>query len=102
MPSMFARSRESSAAAVSKTLRQLVDKGFVERSVGTADGRQRKYQLTAKGKRTMSRLRQRREEAIRQVWMQIDDASLRSFIGFSEKLAAGLSTLLGREPRPSL
>lgn len=94
MPSMFARSRESSAAAVSKTLRQLADKGLVESSVASADGRQRKYQLTGKGKRTMTRLRQQREEAIEQVWAKFDEPSLKRFIDFSDKLSKELVKLL--------
>jgi hypothetical protein len=48
MPSMFAKNRSSSAAAVSKTLRQLADKGLIRSSLSKADGRQRDYELTAK------------------------------------------------------
>src|SRR5512145_2872283 len=48
MPSMFAKHRSSSAAAVSKTLRQLADKGLIRSSLSKADGRQRDYELTAK------------------------------------------------------
>src|SRR5690349_16595176 len=58
IPSLFAKSRESSAAAVSKVLRQLLDKGLVRVSVSDADGRQRNYELSAKGHKTMERLRQ--------------------------------------------
>src|SRR5688572_13926862 len=46
MPSMFARSRESSAAAVSKIIRQLLDKGLVAVAVDAKDGRVRRYTLT--------------------------------------------------------
>ena len=51
MPSLFAKQRESSAAAVSKILRQLLAKGLVSVQLGEEDGRQRRYELTAKGKR---------------------------------------------------
>src|SRR5512142_3093459 len=47
MPSMFARTRESSAAAVSKALRQLLDKGLVSVGLSKEDGRHRAYLLTA-------------------------------------------------------
>jgi len=39
IPSMFARSRDSSAAAVSKILRQLLDSGLVSAAIGRADRR---------------------------------------------------------------
>ena len=41
MPSMFARQRDSTPAAVSKTLRQLIDKGLIEVKLNKSDGRQR-------------------------------------------------------------
>ena len=50
IPSMFARSRDSSAAAVSKILRQLLDAGLVTAAIGRADRRNRSYKLTAKGR----------------------------------------------------
>src|SRR5688572_23870959 len=53
MPSMFARRRESSAAAVSKILRQLLDKELVVVSLKEGDGRQRNYELSPQGKRTL-------------------------------------------------
>ena len=64
MPSMFARRRESTPAAVSKILRQLIDKRLVDVTVSKADGRQRDYALTAKGHRTMLRLREQREQRL--------------------------------------
>ncbi len=94
MPSMFARQRESSAAAVSKTIRQLVDKGLVTVSLGEGDGRQRKYDLTAKGKRVMARLRRARKEAIDRVWTQIDQAELETFNQFADELEGKLSALV--------
>src|ERR1700675_320084 len=50
MPSLFARRRESSAAAVSRLVRQLLDKRLVSAAAHDHDGRQRQYVLTAKGK----------------------------------------------------
>src|ERR1039458_9593675 len=58
IPSMFARSRDSSAAAVSKILRQLLDSGLVSAAIGRADRRNRRYKLTAKGTRALGELRE--------------------------------------------
>lgn len=101
MPSMFARRRDSSPAAVSKTLRQLSDKGLVECSVESEDGRRRSYQLTAKGRKVMARLRARRQEAIERVWSRLEPESLETFIHFSEQLSSGMGDLLEREERRS-
>src|SRR6202166_439612 len=56
IPSMFAKSRDSSAAAVSKILRQLLDARLVTAAIGRADRRNRSYKLTAKGHRTLAEL----------------------------------------------
>jgi DNA-binding MarR family transcriptional regulator len=86
MPSLFARQRESSAAAVSKILRQLVDKGFVVATIAKDDARQRRYALTPKGKRVMERLRESREAAIREVWLTLGGAGMRAFTNFGNEL----------------
>ncbi len=86
MPSMFARERESTPAAVSKILRQLQDSGLVSASIDRRDGRQRRYALTAKGRRTMRALRSAREEAIGAIWMDLDPKRLESFTVFSAEL----------------
>ena len=90
MPSMFARRRESSPAAVSKTLRQLADKGLIVARVARTDGRQRTYEPTSKGRRTLSHLRARREEAIEHVWQTLDARQLRAFTRFSNQLTERL------------
>lgn len=87
MPSMFARHRASSAAAVSKTLRQLLDKGLLSVALSKADGRQRDYVLTAKGKRLLDGLRREREVAIEEIWTSLPPAEVGSFIAFGEKLS---------------
>ena len=92
MPSLFARRRESSPAAVSKILRQLLEKGFVVAAVGQSDARQRKYSLTAKGRRAMDRLRESRQAAIGEVWLGLPGADLRAFTAFGQ-------TLIGRLER---
>ncbi|MBN2574511.1 MAG: winged helix DNA-binding protein [Deltaproteobacteria bacterium] len=86
MPSMFAKTRDSSAAAVSKTLRQLLGKGLVSVSLSKADGRQRAYQLSAKGKRALEALRQEREQAIERIWLGLDPSEVKNFVGFGNRL----------------
>lgn len=86
MPSLFARRRESSAAAVSKILRQVMDKGFVVASIGKGDARQRTYSLTQKGKRVMDTLRKSREAAIQDVWLALPGNGLRAFTELGTEL----------------
>ncbi len=86
MPSLFARRRESSAAAVSKILRQLVDKGLVVAAIGKDDARQRTFSLTARGRRVMEKLRESRKEAIRGVWLSMDRDGVRAFTSFAKEL----------------
>ena len=86
MPSMFARQRESSAAAVSKILRQLQDKELVIASLSESDGRQRHYGLSALGKRTLERLRELRQHAIGEVWLEFTADELVAFTRFGNRL----------------
>jgi DNA-binding MarR family transcriptional regulator len=86
MPSMFARQRDSSAAAVSKILRQLQDKELVVVSLSSSDGRQRNYELSALGKRTLERLRELRQHAISEVWLGFDADQLLGFTRFGNEL----------------
>ncbi|MFN8545317.1 MAG: MarR family winged helix-turn-helix transcriptional regulator [Candidatus Binatia bacterium] len=97
MPSMFARARDSSAAAVSRTLRQLLDKGLVAVSVSPDDGRHRRYVLTPRGARTMERLRERRREAIEAIWMALDPAALRTFTHVSREIAGRIEAYAARQ-----
>jgi DNA-binding MarR family transcriptional regulator len=91
MPSLFAKQRESSAAAVSKILRQLLGKDLVSVRLGARDGRQRRYELTAKGKRCIEGLRREREAAIRAVWNGLDSGDLDTFTHFGTRLAQRLT-----------
>ena len=86
MPSMFAKTRSSSAAAVSKTLRQLLDKGLVSAGLSKADGRQRDYVLTAKGKRVLDVLREERELAIEELWLPLEPTQVKRFVAFGNRL----------------
>ncbi len=90
MPSMFARSRQSSRAAVSKTLRQLLDKGLTKVTAGVQDARQRRHELSPHGKRVLSRLRAARESAVADVWLTLDGPALRQFTRFGSELAERL------------
>jgi len=86
MPSLFARRRDSSAAAVSKILRQLGDKGLVVGAIGKDDARQRTFSLTARGKRVMEKLRESRKDAIRDVWLTLDRDAVQAFTSFGKEL----------------
>jgi DNA-binding MarR family transcriptional regulator len=86
MPSLFARRRESSAAAVSKILRQLQDKELVVVSLRSGDARQRHYELSSLGKQAMTKLSALRQHAIAEVWQQLDSAGLKEFTRFGTEL----------------
>jgi len=90
MPSMFARNRDSSAAAVSRTLRQLLDKELVSVTLSKSDGRQRDYALTAKGKRIMQSLREERALAIEKIWLKFDAHLIKSFVSFGTQVSEHL------------
>jgi DNA-binding MarR family transcriptional regulator len=90
MPSMFAKSRSSSAAAVSKALRQLKEKRLVVAAPGAGDARQRDYELTAKGRKLLAALRAEREAAIEAIWMRLDGGEVEAFAAFGAELASRL------------
>jgi DNA-binding MarR family transcriptional regulator len=92
MPSMFARHHEQKPAAVSRVVRQLLDKHLITVAVADGDGRQRRYDLTARGRKTLERLRASRQDAIDAVWMQLDPAALRSFVRFGTDLITRLES----------
>lgn len=99
IPSLFAKSRDSSAAAVSKVLRQLLDKLLVRVSVSTADGRQRNYELTAKGQKVMERLRRHRQRAIDAIWSELPAGDLHEFNRFGGELIARIERFAAREAK---
>ena len=88
VPSMFARTQASSAAAVSKTLRQLLNKGLVSASLSSTDARQRDYVLTARGKKIMAALRDERQRAIDTIWFPLDRKDLKTFVVLNNLVAA--------------
>lgn len=97
IPSLFAEERESSRAAVSKIIRQLVDKGLVTVGLDRQDARQRQYTLTSLGKKKMAEVRRMREEAIDNIWMDFDHGDLTRFCDFSDRLIAMIESYSGKE-----
>lgn len=97
IPSMFARENDSSAAAVSKVLRQLLDKELVVVSVSQADGRQRAYELSDRGRAVMDELRSDREEAIRTIWADLSPDELTRFCAFAEILTERIERYASRQ-----
>lgn len=90
MPSLFAAERESSRAAVSKILRQLMEKGLIAVAISPDNGRRRDYTLTSEGEKVVERLRSARTEAIAAIWSQFPEEDLRNFIDFTTALTGKL------------
>jgi DNA-binding MarR family transcriptional regulator len=96
MPSLFARRRDCSAAAVSRTLKQLQDKGLVRAAISSADARQRCYALKPKGRRVLAQLREGREQALAAVWGDLPPGEIERFGRFSADLADRLEAYAER------
>jgi len=99
IPSLFARSQQSTAAAVSKVLRQLLDKDLVRVSVSETDGRQRQYELSSKGRQTIERLRGERERAIETIWSDLAQGDLQRFNALSAELIGRIERYAAGEER---
>ena len=100
MPSLFARRRACTPAAVSKTLRQLLEKKLIRASISKADGRQREFVLTPRGQRAMQRLRASRQAAVDATWKQLDPRDVARFAEVGEALAEHLERYVrGAGPR---
>lgn len=97
MPSMFAKVKNSSRAAVSKTLRSLLDKKLVRVSVSPEDGRQRRYGLTSRGAQVIDRIRSQREMAVSTIWLRVPRRRLTLFTCIGNELAERLSAY-ARDP----
>lgn len=98
MPSMFARGREQSPAAISRVIRQLLDRKLIAPAAtrGT-DRRHRTYALTALGRRALDALRARRGRAVDTVWLAIDSRELSTFTKVSGELAVRLEAYARQE-----
>jgi DNA-binding MarR family transcriptional regulator len=92
LPSLFARERECTPAAISKVLRQLLGKGLIRAGISEDDGRQRSYQLTADGCRAVERLRRDRRRAIRAIWSDLPGQELLRFARFAGELGDRLES----------
>jgi DNA-binding MarR family transcriptional regulator len=90
MPSLFARRRDVSAAAVSRTLRQLLDLRLVDVQISPRDARQRLYRVTEKGRKALDEVRAERERAIGAVWEGLSDADLTRFGNLARELTGRL------------
>jgi DNA-binding MarR family transcriptional regulator len=98
MPSMFARGREQSPAAVSRVIRQLLDRKLITPALARGgDRRLRTYALTGLGKRTLETLRANRGSAIQAVWLGLDPADLTTFTKVSTELTARLERYAHRQ-----
>jgi DNA-binding PadR family transcriptional regulator len=84
------RARRRGAAAVSKVIRQLLDRKLIETSISTEDARQRRYALSARGRQTMELVRQDRQRALDRVWSGIVARELASFTRFATALSERL------------
>jgi len=90
MPSLFARRREVTPAAVSRTLRQLKARGCIRATIDARDARQRAYRLTPEGRRVLERLRASRARAIAAIWAPLPASELERFGRFARTLAERL------------
>jgi len=95
IPSMFARRRERTPAAVSRTLRALLERSLVSVEISGADARQRDYRLTAAGRELLDDLEERRERAIGSSWSEFTAEELEAFRRFSDELSARLEAYRG-------
>jgi DNA-binding MarR family transcriptional regulator len=100
MPSMFARRNDCTPAAVSRTLRQLLERELVAVSISRDDARQRVYRLTASGRSVLRRLTSSRERAIAAIWEQFSPAELERFSHFASALCDGLESYRRHETLP--
>ena len=87
MPSLFARNQERSAASVSRTLRQLLERGLVVVSTSGSDARRRAYTPSRAGRRVLERVRAAREAALEAVWGDFGETELERFAGVAGVLA---------------
>ncbi len=99
MPSLFARRRAVSPAAVSKLIRGLLERKLIRATIADGDRRQRNYELTAAGRRTLDRVRASREQAIDAIWRDLPVSELNRFAVFGDTLATRLEALLDSPPR---
>ncbi len=99
LPSLFARERECTPAAISKILRQLLGKGLIRAAISQDDGRQRRYRLTAEGRRVIEQLRDDRRHAIRAIWSDLPGPAVTRFARFAGELGDRLERFADQPTR---
>jgi len=101
MPSLFARRRARSPAAVSKVIRQLIDQELIEVGIAEGDARQRRYSLTSAGRAAMETVRRDRERALERIWSDFEPAPLARFAEFATQLAERMESHAREEEKRS-
>jgi DNA-binding MarR family transcriptional regulator len=101
MPSLFARRRDCTPAAVSRGLKPLLERKLATVQIAEGDARQRVYRLTAAGRETLARLRAHRIEAIAEIWERFDADELDGFVRFASELGDALERFSDRERKAS-
>ena len=99
LPSLFARERECTPAAISKILRQLLGKGLIRAAISNKDGRQRRYQLTGKGRGVIEQLRGERRRAIQTIWSDLPGEEVTRFARFAGELGDRLERFADQPTR---
>jgi DNA-binding MarR family transcriptional regulator len=89
---MFARQRDCSPPAISRSLRGLQQKRLVDASISRGDARQREYRLTRKGRDALRRLERERRRAIEAVWREFEARDLDAFVRFADALGDRLES----------
>ena len=97
MPSMFAREQDHTPGAVSKLVRQLLTKKLIRVSISPQDGRQRDYELTAKGRKALDRLHGLREQAIEEIWGDLPIEDLQALTQVNELLISRIRDYAERQ-----
>ena len=92
LPSLFARRTDVTPAAVSKVLRQLLEKDLVAVAISEQDARQRAYTPTARGRKALARIEAARQDAVRTIWSALAPRDVSQFADLSEALAARLES----------
>jgi DNA-binding MarR family transcriptional regulator len=101
MPSLFARRRDCTRAAVSRGLKALLERNLATVAIAEGDARQRVYRLTPRGRETLARLRTRRAAAIAEIWERFGADELDGFVRFASELGDALERFSARERRAS-
>ena len=99
LPSLFARERECTPAAISKILRQLLEKELIRAAISIKDGRQRRYQLTGEGCGVIEQLRSERRRAIQEIWSDLPSEEVTRFARFAGELGDRLERFADQPTR---